>query len=32
MLFNFKKYKLKFYLYFYRIYIKYNEIMDIINE
>ena len=32
MIFNYKKYKLKLYLYFYRIYIKYNKIIAIINE
>ena len=36
MLFNYKKYKLKVYLYFIRIYIKYNikynEIIAICNE
>ena len=32
MLFNLKKYKLKFYLFCLKIFIKYNKIIAIINE
>ena len=32
MVFNLKKYKLKFYLFFIRYYIKYIKIVAIINE